>query len=160
MVDDPGRIVAAGYDRIADEYARLEEGVEWPRLRRLKALLESLEAGSHVLDIGCGNGIPALREITTRNHRAVGVDVSARQVELARVNVPRARVIHADVRELHFGPASFDVIVSFYALDQIPREQHEAELSRWRGWLRPGGRVEDGQTGGSGVPGRGASAVR
>jgi cyclopropane fatty-acyl-phospholipid synthase-like methyltransferase len=147
MTDDPARIVAAGYDRVAEEYARLEEGVEWPRLRRLQALLAQLEPGSDVLDVGCGNGVPALQEIA-REHRAVGVDVSARQVELARANVPEARVLHADVRELDFAPASFDAIVSFYALDQIPREEHAAVLARWRAWLRPGGRlllsVEDG----------------
>jgi SAM-dependent methyltransferase len=83
----------------------------------------------------------ALLEIAVRGHRAVGVDVSARQVELARANVPQANVLHADVRELDFEPGSFDAIVSFYALDQIPREQHLETLAAWQTWLRPGGRL-------------------
>src|SRR5690349_24068447 len=112
VADDPARVVAAGYDRVAEEYARLEEGVEWPRLRRLRALLDQVETDSRILDVGCGNGLPALQEIAGRGHRAVGVDVSERQVELARANVPQANVLHADVRELEFEPGSFAAIVS------------------------------------------------
>jgi cyclopropane fatty-acyl-phospholipid synthase-like methyltransferase len=148
MADDPARIVAADYE----EYARLEEDADWPRLRRLRALLALLEPGCDVLDVGCGNGVPALREIA-RDHRAVGVDVSAKQVELARANVPNARVVHADIRHLNLEPASLDAVVSFYALDQIPRDEHADVLTRWHGWLRPGGRlllsVEDGDRPGS-----------
>jgi hypothetical protein len=44
--DRPQSIVARGYDRVAEEYARLESGAEWPRLRWLDEVLRRLPDGS------------------------------------------------------------------------------------------------------------------
>ncbi len=38
-----------------------------------------------------------------------------------------------------FLPASFDAVISFYTLEHIPRQEHEAVLRRIHDWLRPGG---------------------
>lgn len=139
MSDDRSQIVAAGYDRVADDYERLEQaGAEWPRLRRLRELLADVPAGGAVLDLGCGNGLPALREIS-RRHAATGLDVSKVQAERARENVPDATVIHADMAETEFAEGSFDAIVSCYAVEHVPRERHADLLARLHDWLRPGG---------------------
>lgn len=134
---DPREIVAAGYDAVAERYAELEE-TEWPRLRWLRDLLDRLPDGAHVLDLGCGNGIPADREIV-RRHAVTGVDISARQIELARRNVPGGVFFHADMTRVSFPPATFEAVVSFYAIGCVPRDEHAALLRRIRGWLRPGG---------------------
>jgi cyclopropane fatty-acyl-phospholipid synthase-like methyltransferase len=140
MDDEPSRIVAAGYDRVADRYERLEQdGAEWPRLRRLRELLLQVPERGAVLDLGCGNGLPALREIA-RRHVATGVDVSAVQAERARRNVPDATVLHADMAELGFSEGSFDAVVSFYAVEHVPRERHAELFRRIHRWLKPGGR--------------------
>jgi cyclopropane fatty-acyl-phospholipid synthase-like methyltransferase len=140
MDDEPSRIVAAGYDRVADSYERLEQdGAEWPRLRRLRELLLQVPEHGAVLDLGCGNGLPALREIA-RRHVATGVDVSAVQAERARRNVPDAVVVHADMAELGFSEGSFDAVVSFYAVEHVPRERHAELFRRVHMWLKPGGR--------------------
>ena len=87
---DPRKIVESGYDAVAGRYAQLEpEEHEWPRMRWLRELLARVEPGERVLDVGCGNGIPATREIALA-HQAVGVDISAAQIERARENVPDA----------------------------------------------------------------------
>jgi cyclopropane fatty-acyl-phospholipid synthase-like methyltransferase len=139
MDDEPSRIVAAGYDRVADSYERLEQdGAEWPRLRRLRELLLQVPEHGAVLDLGCGNGLPALREIAQR-HAATGVDVSAVQAERARRNVPDAIVVHADMAELDFSEGSFDAVVSFYAVEHVPRERHAELFRRVHTWLNPGG---------------------
>jgi SAM-dependent methyltransferase len=136
---DSRRIVTAGYDEVAEPYAALEQrGEEWPRLRLLRDVLARLSAGSQVLDLGCGNGLPALREIA-RNHKAVGVDISKRQIELARTNVPDADLLQGDVMQIDFPPESFDAIFALYLVDHLPREEHQAFFSRIRTWLRPGG---------------------
>jgi SAM-dependent methyltransferase len=134
---DPREIVAAGYDAVAERYARLEE-TEWPRMRWLRDLLDRLPDGAHVLDLGCGNGVPAGREIA-RQHTVTGVDVSERQIELARRNVPGGVFFHGDMARVSFPPATFDAVVSFYAIGCIPRAEHADLLRRIRGWLRPGG---------------------
>lgn len=137
MKDERSLIVATGYDRVANRYEQLEES-EWPRLRRLRELLARIPVGGAVLDLGCGNGIPSLVEIAKR-HQATGVDISAVQTARAQANVPTANVLQADIAEVGFGAESFDAVVSFYALEHVPREHHADILRRLRRWLRPGG---------------------
>jgi SAM-dependent methyltransferase len=110
--------VEAGYDLVADRYAALEaEGSEWPRMRWLDRLLERTRPGARVLDVGCGNGLPATRAIAER-FDATGVDVSAAQLERARRNVPGAKFIHGDVTELDFAEP-FAAIAALYVMDHL-----------------------------------------
>jgi SAM-dependent methyltransferase len=133
------RIVAAGYDAAAGRYAALEAPeAPWPRVARLRDLLERLPAGAAVLDVGCGNGLPALREIA-RDHRATGVEISAVQADLARQNVPDATVTHGDLSEVEFPPASFEAITALYVIDHLPRREHSAVFEQFHRWLRHGG---------------------
>ena len=60
---DAKKLVAQGYDLVADAYAQLENEAPWPRMRWLKKLLYRLSPGSVVLDLGCGSGDPADVEI-------------------------------------------------------------------------------------------------
>lgn len=132
-------IVAAGYDRVATQYAALEaERSTWPRLRRLESRLAELPPGGSVLDVGCGDGIPALAAIAER-HVATGVDISAAPSEAASKNVPAARVLHGDIAAQEFAPDTFAAIVVFYVLEHLPRVEHGLLLSRFAEWLLPGG---------------------
>ncbi|MBA2384785.1 MAG: methyltransferase domain-containing protein [Actinobacteria bacterium] len=139
MTDDAARIVAAGYDAVADCYEALEApDAPWPRLRRLEGMLELVPEGAAVLDAGCGNGVPALAAIV-RRHRAFGIDVSPEQVTRARRNVPEAVVLEADLAAASFEPGSFGAVVCFYALEHVPRLEHAAVLDRFHDWLHAGG---------------------
>jgi SAM-dependent methyltransferase len=136
---DPKQVVAAGYDRIADQY------LAWSGLRpspaRLRALAladDRIPRGAEVLELGCGAGLPMTAAIA-RDRRLTGVDISAAQVALARRNVPGATFIQADLTTLEIAPASLDAVVAFYVLTHVPRDEHAALLGRIRSWLRPGG---------------------
>lgn len=136
---DPKRLVAAGYDVIAQRY------LEWSalrpsavRLRYLQRAIELIPPGADVLELGCGAGIPMTRALAA-DRRVTGVDISAAQVELARRNVPAATFIQADMTTLDFPTASFDAVVAFYSLTHVPRDEQPALLRSIRGWLRPGG---------------------
>lgn len=135
---DPKRLVEQGYDQVARDYARLEGGMEWPRMRWLRKMLNRLEPGATVLDLGCGSGDPADVEIA-RWHQVTGVDISQVQIDLARQIVPAGNFIHGDAASVEFPAASFDGVVCFYALEHIPRAEHETLLRRIHQWLRPGG---------------------
>lgn len=138
---DAKEIVAAGYDQVGGRYAALEAGgSEWPRLRRLNALLAELADGSRVLDVGCGNGLPGLAAIAER-HAATAVDVSASQCEAARRNVPNSTVLHGDIAAQDFPASSFDAVVALYVLEHLPREEHGPLFARFAEWLRPGGQL-------------------
>ena len=139
--DSVGEVVARGYDRVADEYAALEsEHAPWPRLARVRAFIVDLPVGSRVLDVGCGNGIPATREIAA-GHSVVGVDISPAQIARARSNVPNATFHCADARDIEFPAGSFDAIVALYLIDNVPREDYPALFHKLARWLRPGGRI-------------------
>ena len=133
------RIVADGYDAIADRYYQWSDARPSATRRRwLGKALERIPEGSDVLDLGCGAGVPMTRALAA-GRKVTGVDISARQVELARAAVPGATFIQADMSALEFPPSSFDAVVAFYSLTHVPRADLPALLTAVRGWLRPGG---------------------
>ena len=137
--DDPRvdyrKLVRDGYDRCAPVFAAARAAEEQPGL---ELLLPRLAPGSRVLDLGCGPGVPVAARLA-REHAVTGVDFSSAQLRLARANVPSARFVESDLMAVDFAPASFDAIVSFYAIFHLPREEHGELLRRIGRWLAPGG---------------------
>jgi cyclopropane fatty-acyl-phospholipid synthase-like methyltransferase len=132
------RIVERGYDAIADRYFEWASSFHTPAMRWLDDLLARLEEGSDVLDLGCGRGVPFTQKIA-RHHRVVGVDISAKQIELARRLVPDAEFVHADATRFQRAPESLDAVVSLFMLGHVPRDEQGDLLQRIAGWLRPSG---------------------
>ena len=136
-----GDIIARGYDQVADAYAALESAeAPWPRLKRVRAFATNLPQGSRILDVGCGNGLPATRELAL-SHEVTGVDISEEQIVRASANVPTATFIRGDVREVDLPVGAFDAIVALYLIDNIAREDYPALFRRLSELLRPNGRL-------------------
>jgi cyclopropane fatty-acyl-phospholipid synthase-like methyltransferase len=135
---DMKRMVAEGYDRIADEYL-VHFGQSSVRAAQLAALLDKLPAGATVLDLGCGAGEPVARECVARGFQVTGVDASLGQVERARRNVPQARFIHADMTAVELPAEAFDAVAAFYAISHVPRNEHAGLIRRIATWLAPNG---------------------
>jgi SAM-dependent methyltransferase len=136
---DARRIVADGYDAIAERYyAWSDARPSATRRRWLARALELIPPGADVLELGCGGGVPMTRALAA-GRRVTGVDISARQIELARAAVPEATFIHADMTALDLPPAGFDAVVAFYSLTHVPRTDVPGLLDAVHGWLRPGG---------------------
>jgi len=136
---DPKLVVGRGYDQIGERY------LAWSALRpspaRLQALRwadERIPPGAHVLELGCGAGIPMTATIATGRH-VTGVDISPGQIERARANVPTAEFVVADMATLDWPEGSFDAVVAFYSLTHLPREELRPLLGRIGSWIRPGG---------------------
>lgn len=138
MGEEPQQIVAHGYDTVAERYAELERDAPWPRLGWLDDLLARLPDGVRILDLGCGNGLPAGERIA-RRHLLTGVDVSARQVELARANVPAAEFTAGDILTLDFPAGTFGAATAFYTFDHLPRERLPEMFRLVHGWLAESG---------------------
>ena len=135
---DPKQLVEQGYDRIAERHlAWGQETRSEERARYTALLLDGLPPGAEVLELGCGAGIPTTQALAER-FRVTGVDISARQIELARQNAPQARLIRADITELDFPRGSFDGVAAFYSLIHVPCEEQAQLLPRVAQWLRPG----------------------
>ncbi len=140
--DEIVEIVRRGYDTIADGYlaaVRVARDGD-PRAEWTARLVERLAPGSRVLDAGCGSGVPTAAALTALGHHVVGVDVSARQVELAREQVPGARFEVADITGYDgLAEGSLDAIVALFSLTHVPRGTYPELLARFVHWLRPGG---------------------
>jgi cyclopropane fatty-acyl-phospholipid synthase-like methyltransferase len=136
--NDIKRMVAEGYDRIADEYFE-QFGQSSVRAAKLAALIAKLPERATVLDLGCGAGEPVAREFVTHGFRVTGVDVSLGQIERARGNVPEATFIHTDMTSVQFPAETFDAVSAFYSITHVPRNEHAALVQRIATWLRPSG---------------------
>ena len=95
--------------------------------------------GARVVDLGCGAGIPATRELAGRGLTVLGIDFSLVQLRRAQRLVPAARFVQADMATLQLRPASVDAVAAFYSLIHVPVTDQRALFPRIRRWLRPGG---------------------
>jgi 2-polyprenyl-3-methyl-5-hydroxy-6-metoxy-1,4-benzoquinol methylase len=111
-------------------------------LPRVPGLVERLEAGIDVLDVGCGQGV-AITMMARHYPRSqfTGVDIGSDAIAIARAEATRdslanARFLAQDAATLD-GPPAFDFIIAFDAIhDQAaPRRV----LRGIRDALRPGG---------------------
>src|SRR5436190_21233252 len=113
MTLDPKQVVEQGYDQMAEGYLASKEEDDPVLLGALEELARKLPAGAAVLDLGCGAGVPVTRFLAEKGFAVTGVDISARQLELAREQVPNANVtfIKVDMTALDFPPQTFDAVV-------------------------------------------------
>ena len=135
-------LVRRGYASI--EYEQQFRPAEKPdafEQKFLDGMLRRLPAQAAVLDLGCGPGIPYDQYLVEKGCDLTGVDFCRRHLELARQNVPRAAFIEGDFTALGFAPASFDAVVSFYAVFHVPRAEHQALFDGIHRLLKPGGLV-------------------
>ena len=127
-------VVMNGYNYCAIEYMSSKNGKE----RSLDFIFENVPSQERILDFGCGSGIPVSRDLSEK-YKVVGIDISERQIQLAKTNVPNAEFINSDILETHFENNTFSAIVSFYALFHLPKEKHEGVLRNFFNWLKPKG---------------------
>jgi ubiquinone/menaquinone biosynthesis C-methylase UbiE len=96
----------------------------------------------HILDIGCGSGVPTLELARLSNGQIIGLDVDqslldklARKIEEAGLS-DRVKTLKCSMSELDFPDESFDII---WAEGSISRIGFEKGLKEWRRFLKPSG---------------------
>ena len=110
------------------------------------AKLAQLQPGERVLDVACGAGaalVPAAG-LVGPGGEAVGIDLSPRMVERARLAIaqdglPQARAEVMDAAALSFPDASFDAVLCGFGLSALA--DPDAALVQWRRALGPQGRI-------------------
>lgn len=101
-------------------------------------MMARVQAGSfrNALDVGCGEG-RFCRMLATCGIDSVGLDPTAPLIERARAAHPAGAYLIGGAEQLPFADASFDLVVSYLSLIDIPDiERAIAEMARV---LRPQG---------------------
>jgi hypothetical protein len=136
---DSKRLVAQGYDTIADRYTVWAQRVRAEeRARYTQLLYETLPVHATLLELGCDAGLPTTRTLA-QHFRVIGVDISAQQLARAKRHVPTATFIHADMTGLAFARPCCDAVVAFYSLRHVPRQEYAARFRAIASWVHPGG---------------------
>ncbi len=127
----------------ARAYATLEfPGTYHLAYRDLPALFAEHVHGRRALDFGCGAG-RSTRFLRTLGFEATGLDISRSMIEMARrVDPAGTYLLVADGDFSGLEPASFDLVFSAFAFDNIPGVEKRCALLRGLGCLLgPGGRI-------------------
>jgi len=141
------RYVRALFATIADRYDFITVALSYGQDRRWKRRLVDLaspRAGAHALDLATGTGDIAFA-LAARGAHVVGLDITARMIELAQSKIDRSasgfapHFLVGDMLALPFPDASFDIVTTGYGLRNVPnlalaiQEIHRV--------LKPGGRM-------------------
>lgn len=127
------------YNKIAETYLKGRD--KFKNNKYLDRLMEMLPPGSTVLDIGCGAGIPIDSYLIDHGHRVIGIDISEKQIELAKKSVPEGKYSVKDMSMLRRGEYEVDAVVSFYTIFHTPRETHLDLLKKMGTFLKPHGLI-------------------
>ena len=132
-------LVKQGYNKVAEDY--LSDRDQFKNNKYLEQMVKLLKPGAIVLDIGCGSGIPVDKYLVDRGFKVIGFDISEKQIELAKANVPEAIFEVRDMSELKEDEYKVGAIISFYAIFHTPREKHQDLFKKINSFLTQGGYI-------------------
>jgi ubiquinone/menaquinone biosynthesis C-methylase UbiE len=138
------------YDAIATTYNTWSEKVTGTALRtkyfdQLIPHLKAIQGEKHVLELGCGAGIPITQNLLAIEDVTVTAnDLSASQITIAKQNLAnhdpsRINFIEGDMMSLEFKSSSLDAVVGMYSLIHLPINEQIKIISQIHTWLKPGG---------------------
>jgi ubiquinone/menaquinone biosynthesis C-methylase UbiE len=127
------------YDIIAPAFDRRYERNAYDGVRAVLHRFSGALPDAVVLEVGCGSG-HWLADLSSHGvRRLLGVDRSARMLELAKVAAPNACLVRAEATSLPWSNRSVDRVFCVNALHHFPEQQ--PFLAECRRVLRPGGGV-------------------
>ena len=108
-----------------------------------RKLLDSFAAkfnkDSFICDAGCGPSGHIGRYLFEKGIKVVGVDISEKCVELARLNNSEMKFECADIGSMPFDDNSFDGLISYYSIINTPKIYVNRIFAEFRRVLKPGG---------------------
>jgi ubiquinone/menaquinone biosynthesis C-methylase UbiE len=129
------------YDAVAGAYAdSLRDELDGKPLDRalLAALIEQTPSGAAVADLGCGPG-HVTGWLAAHGASAVGIDLSAGMIEVARREQPGTEFRVGDLLSLPAADGEFGALVAFYSIIHLAPGELPGALAEMHRVLRPGG---------------------
>jgi cyclopropane fatty-acyl-phospholipid synthase-like methyltransferase len=124
------------YDLIADWY--------WSDRGRTVGVREALEvaatlrAGSRILELGCGNGVPITEALVRTGCRVIGLDSSIGMLAHFRNTLCGTPVVRGDARQCPFLSGGFDAAISWGMMFHLSRNDQATVLASVSRVLKPG----------------------
>jgi len=94
---------------------------------------------SMICDAGCGPSAHIGKYLFDKGIKVVGVDISEKCVELARINNPEMKFECADISNMPFDANTFDGLISYYSIINMPKIYISKIFSEFRRVLKPEG---------------------
>lgn len=137
-------MVKAGYDSIAPAYLDFISNLPSPIIWWVDKLLDSLPQcdTAHILELGCGNGVPCTKHMAEKVHQVTANDISSAQLSFAKEKLAdyhNIAYVEGDMTALNIQPETFDAVTALYSLIHLPRNEQPSMLRSIHRWLKPGG---------------------
>jgi ubiquinone/menaquinone biosynthesis C-methylase UbiE len=94
---------------------------------------------SLICDAGCGPSAHIGKYLFDKGIKVVGVDISEKCIELAKLNNPEMNFECADICNMPFDNNSFDGFISYYSIINTPKIYIPKIFSEFRRVLKPDG---------------------
>lgn len=135
--DEQRDAVRAAFDERAPYY---DQSTMHHLLAASVARFATVPEGGTAVDVATGTGL-VVRALTRARPdvTAIGVDLSAGMLAVARAELPSAQWVQADAAALPLPDGSVDLVTCVAALHLFP--EPDAAIAEWARVLRPGGRV-------------------
>lgn len=103
----------------------------------LDALIATVEPGSDILDLGCGNGVPVAAYFIQHGMKITGVDASPGMIARCQARFPDHQWHWADMRALALGQ-QFDALLAWDSFFHLTRDAQRQMFPRFAAHTRPG----------------------
>jgi len=107
--------------------------------RLLKSFAGRFGRGSVICDAGCGPSAHIGRFLADRGLTVIGVDISDRCIELARVFNPGMQFLREDLTGLGFEDETFDGVIAYYSIIHTPKRSVSRIFREFHRVLKPEG---------------------
>lgn len=129
---------SAGYESAADAYLAAREQALIGR-NDIAAWARTLPAGTEVLELGCGAGVPVTQELAGAGCVVWGIDASPSLLARFTERFPQFECACHDLATSPFFARTFDAAVAVGVLFLLPPETQRSVITRVAKLLRPGG---------------------
>jgi ubiquinone/menaquinone biosynthesis C-methylase UbiE len=133
--------IRRSYDAVAEKYADgFRDELAYKPLDRalLTCLIEQTGEGAPIADLGCGPGHVSAW-LASHGATAVGIDLSAGMIAVARRDYPGAEFRQGDFLELPAGDGEFGAAVALYSIIHLEPGELRRAFAEIHRVLRPSG---------------------
>ncbi|ADU14374.1 class I SAM-dependent methyltransferase [Asticcacaulis excentricus] len=134
MPTDPSE----GWDALAERFMQMRSGVGASLVRDWA--IAQLPAGSAIVDVGCGSGVPIAETLIEAGFAVSGIDASPRLVAAFHARFPEAPVACEAAQLSAFFGRTFDAAVCVGLIFLLSKVDQAALIGRVAQALKPGGR--------------------